>query len=499
MRARFFFLIDILFILLATITAQFLRDNLELSYAGLAALLPYLCITTALAAMVVPLSGLNRRFWRYSSMPDYQRAVVVALTVTLGSVLLGFAYNRLEGVSRSLPIMQAILAVAFMVGARVAFRIHHLHRRSRKAAVAPLSQVLQRPRTVLVVGLNRLTEVYLQSLHEFERERVDVVGIIGRELRHVGRMAAAQRVLGVPENLPSILRDLQVHGVVVDRIVVTSRLDAMSEDARAALLAVEEQGEIELQFLSEALGFEERSELRRRGTEEAPGNAVFAIPEDQVESMGRRSYWTWKRIGDGVAAAILLVLFAPVMLIISLAVAIDIGVPVTFWQKRPGLGGVPFHLYKFRTMRAAHHPSGRLLSDEERTTALGRFLRRSRLDELPQLYNILRGEMSFVGPRPLLPRDQADGHSARLMVRPGLTGWAQVVGGRIISADDKAALDIWYLRNASLALDLAILWKTAHMIVAGEEVSRGHVRLAWRDLAEAGFLCGDCRGSKTAR
>ena len=165
--------------------------------------------------------------------------------------------------------------------------------------------------------------------------------------------------------------------------------------------------------------------------------------------------------------------------------AFDVGLPTVFWQQRPGARGRPFKLYKFRTMRSAHDEQGLRIPDDERLSAVGRFLRRTRLDELPQLYNILIGEMSFVGPRPLLPVDQSAGFAARLMAQPGLTGWAQVKGGREISASDKAALDVWYLRNASLWLDIVILARTIPTIVFGERTEAEAIRQAWDDLAQA--------------
>ena len=121
------------------------------------------------------------------------------------------------------------------------------------------------------------------------------------------------------------------------------------------------------------------------------------------------------------------------MVLAAVLVGASVGLPVLFWQQRPGLGGRPFRVYKFRTMRAAHSSDGRRLSDKERVSQMGTLMRRLRLDELPQLFNIFRGDMSFIGPRPLLPCDQSDAYRARLLVRPGLTGWAQVVGGRDIS------------------------------------------------------------------
>ena len=191
-----------------------------------------------------------------------------------------------------------------------------------------------------------------------------------------------------------------------------------------------------------------------------------------------------KRVFDLTLAAALMVLMMPVIVLIGLVVAFDVGLPTVFWQQRPGARGRPFKLYKFRTMRSAHDEQGLRIPDDERLSAIGRFLRRTRLDELPQLYNILIGEMSFVGPRPLLPVDQSADFAARLMAQPGLTGWAQVKGGREISASDKAALDVWYLRNASLWLDIVILARTVPTIVFGERTETEAIRQAWDDLAQ---------------
>src|SRR5262249_37516342 len=145
--------------------------------------------------------------------------------------------------------------------------------------------------------------------------------------------------------------------------------------------------------------------------------------------------------------------------------------PLIFWQQRPGLYGRPFKLYKFRTMRAPHDRLHRRVPDDQRSSAVGHIIRRSRLDELPQLYNVLVGDMALIGPRPLLPHDQLADFAARLSMRPGITGWAQVNGGRIISPSDKCILDIWYAQNASFVLDLKIVLSTVKMIFLGDRIS----------------------------
>jgi lipopolysaccharide/colanic/teichoic acid biosynthesis glycosyltransferase len=189
------------------------------------------------------------------------------------------------------------------------------------------------------------------------------------------------------------------------------------------------------------------------------------LMENEYVSPGR--YHHLKRVIDATVALFMVVVLAPVLALGALLVAIDVGLPLVFWQRRPGRYGHPFKLFKFRTMRGAHDAEGNRIPDELRSSSIGRFLRRSWLDELPQLHNILVGEMSFVGPRPLLPVDQPKWQTSRLLVRPGLTGWAQINGGRDISSDHKAALDVWYIMNASLWLDIKILLRTLGIMISG--------------------------------
>ena len=181
-----------------------------------------------------------------------------------------------------------------------------------------------------------------------------------------------------------------------------------------------------------------------------------------------------KRAFDVLVAAAALAVLALPMLAIALVVRVNLGKPVIFVQPRPGRHGVPFRLIKFRTMRNAYDASGELLPDEERLTRLGRFLRATSLDELPELWNVVRGEMSLVGPRPLLMEylplytpEQARRHK----VRPGLTGWAQVNGRNTITWEEKFALDVWYVDHQSFLLDLKIISRTLIKVLAAEGIS----------------------------
>jgi lipopolysaccharide/colanic/teichoic acid biosynthesis glycosyltransferase len=172
---------------------------------------------------------------------------------------------------------------------------------------------------------------------------------------------------------------------------------------------------------------------------------------------------------DRLGAALGLILCAPLLVAIALLVGLTMGRPVLFRQRRPGRGGAPFELVKFRTMRQG---TG---SDGERLTAVGRFLRSTSLDELPELWNVLRGDMSFVGPRPLL-MEYLERYSPeqrrRHAVEPGITGWAQVNGRNAVSWEERFALDLWYVDHWSLALDLRILARTLWTITARRGVAQ---------------------------
>ncbi len=188
-----------------------------------------------------------------------------------------------------------------------------------------------------------------------------------------------------------------------------------------------------------------------------------------------------KRLLDIAVAALALIVLSPVLVLAALLVLVSLGRPVFFRQWRPGWQSKPFELIKFRTMRNALAQDGNPLPDAERMTRVGRFLRSTSIDELPELWNVLKGEMSLVGPRPLLmeylPRytpEQARRHE----VRPGITGWAQVNGRNLLSWEEKFRLDIWYVDNRSLSLDLKILFMTLATLVRRRGVSaENHVTM----------------------
>lgn len=181
-----------------------------------------------------------------------------------------------------------------------------------------------------------------------------------------------------------------------------------------------------------------------------------------------------KRLVDVISGILLLLLLSPVMLVIAVLVRFKMGSPVLFSQKRPGKNNKIFEMYKFRTMLNSKDKNGELLPDEKRLTKLGKLLRSTSLDELPELFNVVKGDMSLVGPRPLLVEylnyyttEQMRRHD----VRPGITGWAQVNGRNTLSWEDKFSLDVWYVDNWSLWLDIKILFMTLYKVFKREGIS----------------------------
>jgi lipopolysaccharide/colanic/teichoic acid biosynthesis glycosyltransferase len=211
-------------------------------------------------------------------------------------------------------------------------------------------------------------------------------------------------------------------------------------------------------------------------------NAAASFEKQFPTTQRGRNYQRRKRVLDIAFALVGGLSLLPLICLTALAVALDVGWPLIFRQVRAGRGGRPIVVYKFRTMRCEYDASGRALTDAQRTSATGRFLRRSRLDELPQLLNILKGDMSLVGPRPLVANEQDQALQMRLAVRPGLTGWAQINGGRGLSIKEKALLDTWYVRNASLSLDTRILLRTVSLLLRG-----GIDRVPHRSAVDASF------------
>jgi len=181
-----------------------------------------------------------------------------------------------------------------------------------------------------------------------------------------------------------------------------------------------------------------------------------------------------KRLFDILLAVVLIIVFMPFYIVVSLLILTKMGNPIIFRQLRPGLNSEIFGIYKYRTMTNEKDTNGELLSDDKRLVGIGKFIRSVSLDELPQIFNVLKGEMSFVGPRPLLIEYLPlynDIQKTRHDVKPGITGWAQVNGRNAISWEQKFEYDVWYVENQSFCLDIKILWMTFLKVIKRSDIS----------------------------
>jgi lipopolysaccharide/colanic/teichoic acid biosynthesis glycosyltransferase len=401
------------------------------------------------------LSGVSSAAWRFFSFPD---AFEAFLSIGLGVIVAvgtAFFHNRLDGIPRALPFMQIFLQFFAYTGVRYVLK--------RLANYMRPPQM--RPTNVLLIGCNQTSYIYARAVESIGKRTIQIVGALTHDPSMVGHTLRGIPILGTFDRIDEVIGNFKIRGKTISKLISTANEAEISPRAEERLRAASERFQVPLidihSLFTEVTTFiDEENE--------------FSV--DAIELRG--GYWLIKRYIDLTAAALLLIISAPLLLAGAVIVALDIGFPVVFWQERPGKHGRPIHVYKFRTMLDAIDENGRPLPDSERTSRLGHFLRKTRLDELPQLWNILRGDMSFIGPRPLLLVDQPEEISRRLAARPGVSGWAQVNGGRLITPDEKRALDLFYIAHASFLIDIRTIWKTLVMIARGDERNEGEIRRA---------------------
>jgi FlaA1/EpsC-like NDP-sugar epimerase len=329
-------LVDLCLVAFATVAALVIRDNFVFAAPRLIDLLPYLLVTMCVAAVALPAFGVNRSLWRFASISDGLRVVAATFIVVLSAVAIGFIVNRLADVPRGLPVIQGLLIGSLLVGGRVLTRLSH-NRRVRRAHV-PHDEGVQ---TVLLIGLNTLAELYLHCLSELAPGRVRIAGLLGEGGR-VGLSVHSHPVLGTPEQVVGTLRRLELHGVCVDRILVAAPRDSLSFPAQDALSQLQETTTICIGYLAERMGLESPpagSAVAKPGPTETASSALTAINE----AFGQMPYHRLKRSIDLLGSAVLLITGAPLFLLVGLLVAADVGLPLVFWQQRPGLRGRSFY------------------------------------------------------------------------------------------------------------------------------------------------------------
>ncbi len=471
--------VDMLLVLLATVAAFLVRDD----FTGILLHQPYVQVYLAvsvIAFVVVELAmGITRVVWQHSRYADFVRIFFASILTVLVATLVQFGVSRLDNISRSLPVIQVFCIFFVLAIARAQKRWRH--RLDVRGEPSMQTQSPSSVTTVLVVGVDWLASLYIRCVEAVAAGRIDIAGLVDVGSGETGRSIGGHKVVGAITDLPDILRTFEVHGVIVSKIVVAEAIGRMSQESIEILMEIEGSSDVSIEFLTEKLGFESSlpgDSQKPRDPDEMPSKVSLA--EAVVAPPGR--YVHFKRGIDILGSSVLLAALSPVFVVVGAVVFLNFGSPILFWQRRPGMRGKYFKLFKFRSMGPSHSNDGRRFTDAERASKAGNFLRNTRLDELPQLVNIFLGEMSFVGPRPLLPVDQPERFGERLAVRPGLTGWAQVNGGRLVSPQDKGAMDAFYVRKLSFFLDMSILIRTVPMILFRESSNDAEVARAWAEI-----------------
>jgi lipopolysaccharide/colanic/teichoic acid biosynthesis glycosyltransferase len=469
-RLRFGFF-DSAWVILSPVFALYLSNAYVLSSAdGIWTVGLYCAVSAASAAASFLIFRIQDGMPRYFSVYDaieVSKAVVVAELV---ACIVLFSITRLEGIPRSAPIVHAMILAAGLITARVMARILSDDRHTSVTGAIT-------PECVVMIGSNQFSSLYIKLMKVRKPVQQRVVGILDNRPKLLGRLLDGVRIVGALQHIEALIDEYLVHGVKVDRIVIGGGPDLLSEEELTQVRRVCVARRIKLDFVPHLFGLAETRPSSHASDQSYPAGSRSEPAGGLIPS----SYFRFKPLIDFCASLTLIIMLLPIILIVSAMVLVDVGSPVLFWQQRLGLRGRNFLLYKFRTLRPPFDGRGDEIAPDKRLSWIGHLLRDTSLDELPQLLNVLVGDMSLIGPRPLLPEDQPVNYAGRLLVRPGITGWAQVNGGKLLTAEEKVKLDEWYVRNASPLVDIKLVWTTLQIVLLGARRSNEAVVDAGKD------------------
>ena len=459
-----FSIFDVFWAALAPWLALYVRGAYILSADGAATATLYCSISFVFALIAFLSFRLNEGLSRYFSVHDALNILKASSVSGLLTAVVLFTFTRLDGIPRSTPIIYVFILAGGLVTARALALLRD------SAKDVPIGEIRSPSEHIIMIGANHLSALYIKLVRAYSPGRHRVVAVLDDQVSLFGRRIVGVPVVSTIAHIDRTIDEFEVHGVCIDRIVVGGNDALLSKDSLAEVERVCHRHDIELQFVPHLIGL--------HAFKAEPDDAATTALKNALSLAKLPSYHRVKRFIDFFVSAAAILVLLPFIALISLLVLIDLGSPVVFWQQRLGRGGTNFFLYKFRTLHPPFNRRGLSVSEDDRLSWIGRLLRAGRLDELPQLLNVLVGEMSLIGPRPLLPKDQPTNSKLRLLVRPGITGWAQVNGGNLVTDDEKGALDEWYVRRASFWLDLQIVTLTLGFMFRGEHRSEPALRLA---------------------
>lgn len=389
------------------------------------------------------------RFFALHDITQITKATI--FSVALASMF-AFTITRLEAIPRSIPIIHAALLIMALTarGALNRWRDHA----ERAAHGASHTGEMQ---NIIVIHANRMAMMFINMVETLGYKNQRVLCILDNKAQLINRSINGYAIIGAPSELKAIIQDYEVHGVTVHKVMVAGSIKDLGSALVQDLAQISQIHNIVVDFFADIFSFtpgmDDAAEMDR-----ATSTTSFAASPTGLA----------KRTFDVAVALAATCFLSPLIFVTGLAVAVDVGWPLFFWQHRLGKNGQVLRIYKFRTLPVIRRGEGETLAVQCEPSKIGALLRATRFDELPQLWHILKGEMSVVGPRPLLPRDQPDDFELRLSVPPGLSGWAQVCGGKLLNAEEKNALDLFYISTASVLFDLKIIILTLRTVFRGE-------------------------------
>jgi lipopolysaccharide/colanic/teichoic acid biosynthesis glycosyltransferase len=438
---------DALAVLLAAPVAAALRDPSLFSDGHLGPTMTYCSIGLISGLSMLLVFHVAKSLSDPVSLRELESFALVSMAATALTAVIVFSMNRLDSVPRSMPVIQFLVLLLFLSSGRV------VANKWRRLGVKHGDHGSSSH--VLIIGANRLAWSYLRMLDTLDVEETNIAAILDDDPKMLGRSLFGYPVVASPAGLEQVVKEYHVHGVNIDRVLVMANRRAKPESFTELEEYCTKSG-ISFEFFGDSLGIK------------LDGFSTRALAIEAPVASGR-GFPILKRVFDFSLSLALSIILLPLIIAAALGVFISVGWPVIFWQKRVGYEEKPFLVYKFRTLRASFDRRGRFVPEDQRASRVGDFLRRTRFDEVPQLWNVLAGHMSFVGPRPLLPVDQPLSSKLRLTVKPGITGWAQVNGGKRVSAEEKGLLDDWYVNHASFRLDIWIVARTILSVIFGDK------------------------------
>ncbi len=401
---------------------------------------------------------------------ELAKATLIAVALT---TVFAFTFVRLGNSPRSIPILHFFILTSGLLLQRSVYRLAETQRAAYQAASRKNGSKTRE--NIIIVQASRLAWFYTKMVEEFARHRTRIVAVLDTRPDFYGRSLNGYAVVGSPLHLTRIIDEYVIHGVQIHKVVLAGQPGEVSEEIWNEVRGVCSKQHIKIESLLELYSSTSAENDCRAPSSIAPDDSYA---DDSYADLFGRPYWRIKRLLDVALAATAIVVILPLTIVAAVCVLIDVGYPILFWQQRVGYLGRPLCLYKFRTMAAPYSRNGHFIADSARLSRLGRILRLIRVDEIPQLVNILTGHMSLIGPRPLLPIDQPENIRLRLQVRPGLTGLAQINGGKLLTPEEKDVLDDWYIRHASIKLDLSILARTFWVVLRGDRRNEGAISAA---------------------